>query len=133
VTVTVVPRWYDDTAMLRDRVAVSYEDGRDTGFLPLEEWSDVLDALRRRLAVSFDSLCFQAYQDGQATVHWHSDNYDHQAILSLGATRTLKVDEYEMSVADGDLMYLTGREWHAVLADPDQRDERVALVFRKEN
>lgn len=133
MTVTIVPRWRDDTDGLRRRITVGYEDGRGTGYLPLNDWGDVVDALYDRFGASFDTVCFQAYQDGGATVHWHSDNYDRQAILSLGATRTFKVDRYTVKVFDGDLVYLTGREWHAVLADPTEPGERLAVVFRKEN
>ena len=121
-----------ETAGLRDRLNFDYPDGevRATGWLDPWEWRVLMDAVGSELGCRFKALAFQAYRDGTATTPLHRDEYAHQAMLSIGATRTFLVDGDTFPVADGDIIYLTDREEHAVLPDPDVTAERCSLVFR---
>lgn len=136
VELVVHRRWWTDTQPLRASLPVRYEPGdkRSTGYLDPADWGSVLTELEHTLGVRFTIVAFQGYQDGTAGTDWHSDDYPHQAMLSIGATRTFGVrlagHETAIPVDDGDLVYLAGRQEHAVLTDPGVSGERCSLVFR---
>jgi alkylated DNA repair dioxygenase AlkB len=97
----------------------------------------LLGDLAGELGVEFCAVAFQAYRDGSGC-DWHHDRqWDAQAILSLGVTRTFGLrgptgDEYT-GLRHGDLLYMPPGfqdEWeHCVPAEP-VRGERCSLVFR---
>jgi alkylated DNA repair dioxygenase AlkB len=139
----VFRRWRLDHELLlagvRQCFAYSNGDGRATGYLD-EPWlGPVLADLDNHLQLHFTVVAFQAYRNGRAGCDWHADaNFEAQAILSLGASRTLgtrRGDEVHRTWLDaGDLVYMPPgfqREWeHCVPLEPDVPDERISLVFR---
>lgn len=126
--------------------------GRGTGWLYMRseqvEWPEsfapvgavLLSRLRAETGTDFSAACYQAYMDGVG-VNWHADkDWDAQAILSLGVTRTFWVrnvngGEYSFPVNHGDLLImLPGFQdlWeHAMMAE-DAPGERISIVFRSE-
>lgn len=127
--------------------------GRATGWLLLQDrppataWPQplaeagpaLLAALLGATGIRFTAVCFQAYLNGAGT-GWHTDaEWDAQAILSLGVTRTFGIrrtgggGETYLRLAHGDLLVMPpgfqdGRE-HSVPAE-DARGARCSLVFR---
>lgn len=101
----------------------------------------LLDELHATTGVRFTHALVQGYADETADTTWHSDvTFDAQAILSIGAPRSLGVrrvdgsDESYVPMVDGDLVYMppgTQDEWeHSVPAELEPRGVRLALVFR---
>lgn len=139
----ILRRWCLHHEPLLDQVrqcfAYAPGDNRATGWLD-EPWiGPLLDDLENGLDVQFTTVAFQAYRDGQAGCDWHADHsYDTQAILSLGASRTLgtrwrDVEHFDRIDA-GDLVYMPSGfqdEWeHCIPSEPAVTGERVSLVFR---
>lgn len=139
----ILRRWCLNHELLLDQVRQCFTyapgDNRATGWLE-EPWvSPLLDDLEHRLDVRFTASAFQAYRDGQAGCDWHADHsYDTQAILSLGASRTLgtrwrDVEHFDRIDA-GDLVFMPSGfqdEWeHCIPSEPAVTGERVSLVFR---
>jgi alkylated DNA repair dioxygenase AlkB len=123
--------------------------GRATGWLygqpPGTGWPAPLAAagpgllagLQADTGIRFDVVCFQAYLDGTGTGWHHDRDWDAQAILSLGVTRTFGLRsgdaEQFLRLAHGDLLVMPpgfqdGHE-HCVPAE-DAPGERCSLVFR---
>jgi alkylated DNA repair dioxygenase AlkB len=141
----VLRRWRLDHEQLLDEVHQCFDyvgDGRATGYLD-EPWlSPVVDALDEQFHLAFTVVAFQAYRNGWAGCDWHADtSADAQAILSLGAGRTLgtrRGDEIHWTWLDsGDLVFMPPgfqQEWeHCIPIERDVHDERVSLVFRTVN
>lgn len=112
-------------------------EGRATGYLygdvewpdPLrEEGPSVLAEIASLTDTNWSTVLFQAYADGNATTDRHSETMP-QAILSLGATRTLSTDDGDVELAHGDVIVLDANVAHAVPPYPTD-DERISLVFR---
>ncbi len=95
----------------------------------------------------------QGYEDGRAQTPCHTDRAGDTVILSLGATRTLRVhrvqpgtqaqddctgnrdlDVFEIECASGTVVAMDEefyRDWHHwVPPEPDRTGERLSLVFR---
>jgi alkylated DNA repair dioxygenase AlkB len=138
----VFRRWRLDHELLLEHVRRCFSyvgDGRATGYLE-EPWlAPVVAALDDQFKLRFTVAAFQAYRNGWAGCDWHADaNFEAQAILSLGASRTLgtrRGDEIHWTWLDpGDLVWMPPgfqREWeHCVPIEPDVHGERVSLVFR---
>lgn len=141
------PRRYERQAarlMAGVRRLFSYQadDNRAAGYLDIDDlWiAHIADDLLDLLNVRFTHLAFQAYRDGNTGTDWHADStFDEQAIVSLGATRTIGlrrcdgVEEY-LSLQAGDLLHMPPgfqNTWeHRIVPQPDVTDERIALVFR---
>lgn len=122
-----------------------YSVGYEHPILPYQDWPKPLaeagpalfDKLENQFKVKFTAACYQAYKDGTG-VSWHYDReWDVQAILSFGVTRTFGVrnDQGEkfMKLAQGDLLYMPSGfqfEWEHCVPEEDVPGERIALVFR---
>lgn len=144
-----------DTALLPAlRTLYSYterEPDRATGWLylpdgpPVTHWPpplaalgpQLLDDLERDTGVRFTACAFQAYRDG-AGVDWHHDRqWDAQAILSLGVTRSFGIRSEGgtsiFRVAHGDLVFMPAGfqdEYEHCVPAEDIPGERCSLVFR---
>ena len=129
-----------------------WSDGQH-GQLPPRDWPEALkdagpelaEAIRRKSWRSpnrdaYTAAAYQAYLNGSGT-GWHYDReWDCQAILSLGVTRTFGVRSREngktamVPVRHGSLLLMypgfQDRFEHCVLPEPDVRGERVSVVFR---
>lgn len=115
---------------------------------PLEP--TVLEAMRvslsRRCGVTFDSVGFNLYRDGDDAVAWHRDTIARHVVdpivvlVSLGEPRKLQVRPYgggpsrSFSLGRGDLLITGGRfqrDWeHAVLRTTAHAGPRISLAFR---
>jgi len=97
----------------------------------------LLAALEDVTGVRFEAACFQAYLNGSGC-GWHYDrDWDAQAILSLGVTRTFGLrrdgDEEFLSLAHGDLLIMPSGfqdEWEHCVPAEDAPGERCSIVFR---
>ena len=97
----------------------------------------LLGHLYEDTGIAFTVACFQAYLDG-AGVGWHTDaEWDAQAILSLGVTRTLSLrkdgERYDLPMAHGDLLVMPPgfqQEWEHCVPVEDVTGERCSIVFR---
>lgn len=95
-----------------------------------------------RIMAPFDHVTLVAYRDQDSWSDWHTDEAEHQAILSLGATRTFGIstiprfgtDEWYLPLHHGDLMYFPPgwqEEWHhSIRQHTTPCGPRYALVFR---
>jgi alkylated DNA repair dioxygenase AlkB len=139
----ILRRWRLDHDLLLDQVRGCFtyapDDNRATGWLD-EAWiAPLQDDLEQHLGVRFTTTVFQAYRDGRAGCDWHADpSADAQAILSLGASRTLgtrwrDVEHFDR-VDAGDLVYMPPGfqdDWeHCIPSEPAVTGERISLVFR---
>lgn len=136
------PGWWPDTADILDLLRAEFtydDDGRSAGYLDRPWLTPLYDQLERHLDVRFTHTAFQAYRDGSACTDWHNDPpFDSQAILSLGATRTIALRaegmEEWIDLDDGDLLYMPPgfqQEWeHRIPPAPEVTAERCSLVFR---
>lgn len=146
----VVRRWR--TGLLDAvRPVVDYGDGvRFSRYMYGDcDWPDELavigpalvDDLDQIAGVRFTHVLVQGYRDETASTPWHSDdNFDAQAILSIGATRRLGVARLDGSgltyhtMSDGDLAFMPSgyqKDWqHSVPAESEPCGERLSLVFR---
>lgn len=134
--------WWPRHAELFAAMRCTYPDGEDraTGWLDdFPQRSPLLAALQVDLGIAFTVVAFQGYRDGMAGTDWHRDApFDVQAILSLGASRTLGLrrgaEETVVVLHAGDLAVMPSGfqdDWeHSVRPDPEIHDERISLVFR---
>lgn len=120
------------------RASFTYHgEGRATGYLygdvewpePLRETGPaVLAEVSDLTGTRWSTVLFQAYRDGHATTERHWETMP-QAILSLGATRVLTIDDEDVELTHGDVVILKADVPHGVPAYPTD-DERISLVFR---
>ena len=153
----VFPGWRAaDTGLLPAlRTLYSYTDrdpGRATGWLwlpdgpPVTPWPPAFARLGPRLlasleadtGITFAAACYQAYLDG-AGCGWHHDrDWDAQAILSLGVTRTFGLRrggaETFLRLEHGDLLVMPpgfqDDGWEHGVPAEQVNGERCSLVFR---
>jgi alkylated DNA repair dioxygenase AlkB len=152
----ILPGWAADPQLLPAlRTLYAYTDrepGRATGWLwlpagqPVTPWPPVLAApgarlledLERDTGIRFAAACFQAYLDGSG-VGWHHDrDWDAQAILSLGVTRTFGLrrggQETFVRLAHGDLLVMPpgfqDDGWEHCVPVEQVTGERCSIVFR---
>ena len=120
---------------------------RQLGMLSPVAWPEPLAVTGKQLVcdleedngIRAEACAFQAYRDG-AGVSWHYDrDWDAQAILSLGATRSLglrRTDgsyQTELRLSHGDLLVMPAgfqNEWEHRVPEEDATGERCSLVFR---
>jgi alkylated DNA repair dioxygenase AlkB len=152
------PGWctYADEVLAALREVFTYSEGepdRATGwlFLPPEgrNWPgpfaalgpQLLGELQDKTGTAFTAACFQAYLNGSGCGWHHDRNWDAQAILSLGVTRSfaLRRDgtrEMTVPLQHGDLFVMPSgfqHEWEHNVPTEDVEGERCSLVFRSPN
>lgn len=106
---------------------------------------DLRRALGQRYGITFDSVGFNLYRDGQDAVAWHRDTIDPAVVdplvvlVSLGATRRLLIRPFgggpsrALPLADGDLLVTGGtfqRTWEHTVPRVKQAGARLSLAFR---
>jgi alkylated DNA repair dioxygenase AlkB len=124
--------------------------------LPRQNFTPVLRVLKRRIEArcgrTFNSLLATLYRDGNDHVGYHADDDEELgpqpliASLSLGGTRrfwlrpklpTPAQSAHPIALMGGDLLLMLPglqREWeHAVLVEPECREPRINLTFRRVN
>ena len=161
VSYQLLPGWRERDAVLLPALRTLYsyterQPDRATGWLysagqfgqlPPMAWPEVLagsgpgllDQLEATTGIRFPVVCFQAYLNG-AGVDWHYDReWNAQAILSLGVTRTFAVRRLdggyveEMQLEHGDLLVMSPgfqHVWEHSVPAENAPGERVSLVFR---
>ena len=138
---------------LRRKVSYEGTDGQAGGWLVRNEpLPPILEAIARAVApgVRFDTVHFQGYRDGRATTPCHTDERTgFSAILSIGATRTLRIhrqpeggqtcgdydlDVFRIECRSGTVVFMDEEFYagwhHQIPADPEVTDERLSIVFR---
>jgi hypothetical protein len=157
LTYRLLPGWRaGDTVILPAlRTLYAYtarEPGRATGWLwlpgghPVTPWPHVLATLgpqlladlERDTGITFAACAFQAYLDGAGTGWHHDRDWDAQAILSLGVTRTFGLRrggrEQFLRLAHGDLLVMPpgfqDDGWEHGVPAEEVEGERCSLVFR---
>lgn len=121
------------------RELVDYdEEGRWSAFLYDERdgvaWPPELAGVAAELhacAPWADCVVTQAYRDGDAFVPEHVDSwYQRQAVLSIGAPRTLTIRGRAHLLLDGTMIDVDPETPHGVPPMPGA-GERYSIVFRK--
>jgi alkylated DNA repair dioxygenase AlkB len=128
-----------------DRATGYLFSAAQAGALPVTPWPaplsrlgpELLRDLEAATGARFPVVAFQAYLDG-AGCSWHHDrDWDVQAILSLGVTRTFGLRregrESFTRLAHGDLLVMPSgfqQEWEHCVPVEDAPGERCSLVFR---
>lgn len=151
----IVRGWHKDADYLLSALhtVFSYTDRepcRATGWLYLPQegkvWPDVFSNIGPQLfsgllaatGTRFTAACFQAYLNGSGC-DWHYDrDWDAQAIISLGVTRSFGLrrnggEELFMSLHHGDLLVMPPgfqHEWEHCVPEEESEGERCSLVFR---
>jgi alkylated DNA repair dioxygenase AlkB len=100
----------------------------------------IRDRIREQTGLPFNHVILNHYRDGRDHMGWHRDDEKGVegpvAILSLGATRTLRYRQGPGSVStalrleSGSLLVLDGRLQHVLVRDPKSDKERISLTFR---
>lgn len=67
------------------------------------------------------------YKDGSMYTPNHSHPKQHQLVISLGATRTLKIGQKEYKMANGDVI-LFGSSTHGVPIEPSVKEGRISIA-----
>ena len=135
-----------DKYVLEPRLTSSWRLGEGAPLEPpiLEE---LRTSLSDRYAVTFDSIGFNFYRDGNDSVAWHGDKIGRGrkedtmvAIVSLGATRVLALrpksggTSLRLPQAHGDLLVMGGscqRTWeHSVPKTSKPCGQRISIQFR---
>jgi alkylated DNA repair dioxygenase AlkB len=108
-------------------------------------WPGWLEDLKSRLRAdfgrAFNHLVFNQYRDGEDCMGWHRDDergvVGEVAILSLGATRTLRWrharsgPSASIRLDAGSLLRLDGRIYHSLVRELNLQHERISLSFRE--
>ena len=126
------------------RLTAPWSLGSGEALPPLVE--AMRQALGARYGLTFDSVGFNLYRDGQDAVAWHRDTIDPNVkdpvvvLVSLGATRKLLVRPYgggestTVPMVDGALLVTGGtfqRTWEHTLPRTRQAlGPRISLAFR---
>jgi alkylated DNA repair dioxygenase AlkB len=137
-------RMYDQ--LLDEPRLTSWWDAAGGAPEPLPVLADVRHGLSRRYAVTFDSIGFNLYRDGQDSVAWHGDRHRHYvvepivAIVSVGAPRTLRLRprgggaSTGWELGQGDLFVMGGRcqhDWeHSVPKLRHAIGPRMSITYR---
>src|SRR5262245_21464629 len=104
VGLEVHPAWWPDAdlTLAAARTAFRYGPGEDraTGYLYGDgqrcspalatEGDRLLEGLDEKLGLRYSHVAFQAYRNGSGC-DWHTDAFNEQAVLSLGASRRLGI------------------------------------------
>ena len=98
----------------------------------------LLADLAAATGAGFTAVCFQAYRGGTGCGWHHDRDWAAQAILSLGATRSLALrrnggEQELVPLTHGDLLYMPPGfqdEWEHCVPPEPVAGERFALVFR---
>jgi alkylated DNA repair dioxygenase AlkB len=107
---------------------------------------EMRQSLSKRCGVTFDSVGFNLYRDGDDAVAWHRDTIDKQIVnpvvvlVSLGEPRKLQVRPYgggpskSFSLGRGELLITGGtfqRTWeHTIPRVAGHAGPRISLAFR---
>ena len=107
---------------------------------------EMRQSLSRRCGVTFDSVGFNLYRDGDDAVAWHRDTIDKEIVnpvvvlVSLGEPRKLQVRPYgggpskSFSLGRGELLITGGtfqRTWeHTIPRTTGHAGPRISLAFR---
>lgn len=151
---TALRTLYSYTDREPDRATGWLYAARQIGTLPATPWPSAMTAHGDRLlsefaatrGVRFDAACFQAYLNGSGC-GWHYDrDWDAQAIISLGVTRSFGLrrkfglldgddGEFFLQVSHGDMLFMPPgfqEEWEHCVLTEESAGERCSLVFRSE-
>lgn len=145
VILTALRQCYSYTEGSPDRASDWLYSDHDGPVVRKQEWPasltilgpQLLDDLEELLGLRFQAVAFQAYLDGSG-VDWHYDrDWDVQAILSLGVTRTFGLrrdgEETFFPLHHGDLILMPSgfqEDWYHSVPTEDAPGERCSMVFR---
>jgi alkylated DNA repair dioxygenase AlkB len=112
---------------------------------PLPLLRTIRDLLVEHYRVSFDSIGFNLYRDGDDSVAWHGDRHRHVvtdpvvAIVSVGAARQLRLRprgggaSRSWNLGYGDLFVMGGacqHEWEHSVPKSRSAGPRISITFR---
>lgn len=146
VLLPALQQCYAYTDAMPDRASASLYSASDGPGVTQQDWPEplaklgpsLLDDMHELTGYRFDVVCYQAYLDG-AGVDWHYDrDWDVQAILSLGVTRTFGLrrdgEESYLTLRHGDVIFMPSgfqEEWYHSVPREDAPGERCSMVFRR--
>jgi alkylated DNA repair dioxygenase AlkB len=137
-------RWMYDKYVLEPRLTASWRLGEGAPLAPalLEQ---LRASLSDRYGVTFDSVGFNFYRDGNDSVAWHRDRIPEEidqpivALVVLGEPRRFLLRpatggrSTPLMLSDGDLLVtggLTQRTWHHCVPKVVRAGPRLSLAFR---
>jgi len=116
-----------------------------SGREPLPVLADARRALDQRYGVTFDSIGFNCYRQGEDSVAWHGDRHRHTvtnpvvAIVSVGVPRPLRLrprgggKAHSFDLGHGDLFVMGGacqHDWEHSVPKVRVAGPRISITYR---